>query len=329
MAKNGDLIQGIFTKLKVIRSGRRNLQMTPIGTITLRNNPLGQISTNFFEQVLQAGATEYSDNWRTFCACFLGEGAGENYTTNPYVLGNKGTWRPVASYVHLSGRDQTFEQQNSNIRNDGFMTSFNPFYKFASGKWNIDRQNWTYTSSVTEFSPFGQALETKDALNRFTSSIFGYNQTLATAVAANTRYRELGFNGFEDYDYVNCSDNHFKIATKSNLVTTESHTGRYSLRVSGGNPITFSAELANECEIAECEISARIDSNNIEGLKSSFYLFTGGVQPYAIDVETINGNVNFENTTNGNLLLQGLSNSKARITVRDQEGCYRIFEFKN
>ena len=329
MAKNGDLIQGIFSKLKVIRSGRRNLQMTPIGTITLRNNPLGQISTNFFEQVLQAGATEYSDNWRTFCACFLGEGAGENYTTNPYVLGNKGTWRPVASYVHLSGRDQTFEQQNSNIRNDGFMTSFNPFYKLASGKWNIDRQNWTYTSSVTEFSPFGQALETKDALNRFTSSIFGYNQTLATAVAANTRYRELGFNGFEDYDYVNCSDNHFKIASKSNLVTTESHTGRYSLRVSGGNPITFSAELANECEIAECEISARIDSNNIEGLKSSFYLFTGGVQPYTIDVETINGNVNFENTTNGNLLLQGLSNSKARITVRDQEGCYRIFEFKN
>lgn len=329
MAKNGELIQGIFTKLKVIRSGRRNLQMTPIGTITLRNNPLGQISTNFFEQVLQAGATEYSDNWRTFCDCFLGEGAGENYTTNPYVLGNKGTWRPVASYVHLSGRDQTYEQQNSNIRNDGFMTSFNPFYKFANGKWNIDRQNWTYTSSVTEFSPFGQALETKDALNRFTSSIFGYNQTLATAVAANTRYRELGFNGFEDYDYINCSDNHFKIASETNLVTTESHTGRYSLRVSGGNPITFSAELANECEIAECEISARIDSNNIEGLKSSYYLFTGGVQPYTIDVETINGNVNFENTTNGNLLLQGLSNSKARITVRDQEGCYRIFEFKN
>jgi hypothetical protein len=330
MAKNGELIQGTFTKLKVIRSGRRNLQMTPIGTITLRNNPLGQISTNFFEQVLQAGATEYSDNWRTFCECFVGGGVGSNYTTNPYVLGNKGTWRPFASYVHLSGRDQTYEQQNSNIRNDGFMTSFNPFYKLANGKWNIDRQNWTYTSSVTEFSPFGQALETKDALNRFTSSIFGYNQTLATAVAANTRYRELGYNGFEDYDYVNCSDNHFKIASISNLVNTESHTGRYSLRVSGSNPITFSAELANECEIADCEIKITItDSSNIEGLQSIDYSFSGGVQPYIIDVETINGTVNFENTTSGKLNLQGFTNTKARITVRDQEGCYRIFEFKN
>jgi hypothetical protein len=210
------------------------------------------------------------------------------------------------------------------------MTSFNPFYKLANGKWNIDRQNWTYTSSVTEFSPFGQALETKDALNRFTSSIFGYNQTLATAVAANTRYRELGYNGFEDYDYVNCSDNHFKIASISNLVNTESHTGRYSLRVSGSNPITFSAELANECEIADCEIKITItDSSNIEGLQSIDYSFSGGVQPYIIDVETINGTVNFENTTSGKLNLQGFTNTKARITVRDQEGCYRIFEFKN
>ncbi len=330
MAKNGDLIQGIFSKLKVIRSGRRNLQMTPIGTITLRNNPLGQISTNFFEQVLQAGATEYSDNWRTFCECFIGGGFEGNYTTNPYVLGNKGTWRPVASYVHLSGRDQTYEQQNSNIRNDGFMTSFNPFYKFANGKWNIDRQNWTYTSSVTEFSPFGQALETKDALNRFTSSIFGYNQTLATAVAANTRYRELGYNGFEDYDYINCSDNHFKIADETKLVSTESHTGRYSLKVSSGSPITFSADLSNECEIEDCEITASIDSNNVEGLKSSYYLFTGGVQPYYFEVETINGNINYEFLENsGRLLIQGLANSKAKITVRDQEGCYKIFEFKN
>lgn len=329
MEKNGNLIQGIFTKLKVIRSGRRNLQMTPIGTITLRNNPLGQISTNFFEQVLQAGATEYSDNWRTFCACFLGEGAGENYTTNPYVLGNKGTWRPVASYVHLSGRDQTYEQQNSNIRNDGFMTSFNPFYKFANGKWNIDRQNWTYTSSVTEFSPFGQALETKDALNRFTSSIFGYNQTLATAVAANTRYRELGYNGFEDYDYVNCSDNHFKIADETKLVSTESHTGRYSLKVSEGFPITFSSDLSNECEIEDCFIKATIDTITDKELTTYSYMFSGGVKPYTVDVETINGAVNYEFEENGKLNVNGLSNTHAKIIVRDQEGCYRIFEFKN
>lgn len=329
MYKNGDLVEGTFSLVKVIRSGRRNLQLTPIGTITLRKNPLSQISNNFFEQVLQAGATEYSDNWRTFCECFIGEGAGVNYTTNPYVLGNKGTWRPVASYVHLSGRGQTYNQTNSNIREDGFMTSFNPFYKYANGKWNIDRQNWTYTSSVTEFSPFGQALETKDALNRFTSSIFGYNQTLATAVAANTRYRELGYNGFEDYAYTNCSDNHFKIASATNLVSTESHTGKYSLKVVSGSPITFSADLSNECEIAECSITAQIDSNNVSGLKSSYYKFSGGVAPYSIDVEIVNGDVNYEYMENGYLRLQGLSNTKAKIIVRDQEDCYKIFEFKN
>jgi hypothetical protein len=166
-----------------LRSGRKNLQTTPIANITLRENPLNTISGNLYQSVLQASATEFNDEWRTFCECFLNDNS-EVKSTNPYVLGTKGTWRPVTSFTHLSGRNQTFKNENSNIRDDGFMTSFSPFFKLINKNWVIDKQNWTYVSSVSEFNPFGQAIETKDALNRYTSSVFGYNQTLATAVAA-------------------------------------------------------------------------------------------------------------------------------------------------
>lgn len=252
LKKDGTPLDGSVAEMKVLRSGRRNMQNTPVGTIALRTNPLDGLQGNVFEKVLQAGAVEYNDEWRTFCECFLDE-ENPNVTSNPYVLGTKGTWRPVASYFHLSGRTQSFENGNSNIREDGVFTSFTPFYELNNGVWNIDRENWTYTSSVTEFSPFGQALETVDALERYSSSMFGYNQTLPIAVAANTRYRQLGYDGFEDYDFDNCSDNHFKVAENATLTSDDSHTGRYSLLVEAESPVVFSNTLADECgEYSSC-----------------------------------------------------------------------------
>ena len=249
LLKDGTPLNGTVTAFKVLRSGRRNIQDTPIGSVALRSNPLVGLQGNVFEKVLQAGAVEYVDEWRAFCECFLDEN-NEQFTTNPYVLGLKGTWRPKASYVHLAGRTQTFENNNSNIREDGVFTSYTPFYELDGGAWNINKQNWTYTSSVVEFSPYGQALETIDALDRYSASQFGYNQTLPIAVAANTRYRQLGFDGFEDYVYDNCSDNHFRLADgiETNVVDEDSHTGRKSIKVSSGSPVIYSTQLVTDCD---------------------------------------------------------------------------------
>jgi hypothetical protein len=334
LLKDGTPLNGNVIVMRVLRSGRKNLQTTPIGTIALRDNPLDNLAGNIFQDVLQAGSVEYSDDWRTFCECFLNEDS-DNYTTNPYVLGTRGNWRPVASYVHLSGRAQTYENGNSNIRQDGMFTSFNPFYKLNGGTWNIDRQYWTYTSSVVEYSPFGQALETIDALNRYSSSMFGYNQTLPVAVAANTRYRQLGFDGFEDYNYLNCSDNHFKIGVNAEIVSNEAHTGRKSIKVNSGTSIIFSNTFIENCDENLCDIKPvieiiRIDKTN--NLKYSTLVAAGGTAPYQYDYQIIQGNASVELNENGDGLLikDGISGSPnptiIRLTITDANGCQSILE---
>lgn len=345
--KQGQSISGAVKSIKVLRSGRRNLQTTPIGSIVLRENPIPALGGNVFDQVLQAGAVEYSDDWRTFCECFIDDESSSLYTTNPYVLGLKGTWRPKASYVHLAGRTQTFENENSNIRNDGMFTSFTPFYRLEGGKWVIDRNDWTYTSSVVEFSPFGQALETVDALDRFSSSMYGYNQTLPIAVAANTRYRQLGFDGFEDYAFDNCSDNHFRIAevNESAIVNTESHTGKHSLKVGAGNTMRFSAYLVAPCDTLQptfdpfpiqIEPEGDIDEEIIGGTTfgSIAFVFTGPAHPHTIEVDATNPFVVYEFINNKFVIKAPIDNFTdgnigVTLKVSNENGDFKIFDLKH
>src|SRR5690606_21077173 len=79
-----------------------------------------------------------------------------------------------------------------------------------------------------------------------------YNQTLPIAVAANTRYRQLGFDGFEDYEYDNCSDDHFRLGENAEIVDGIAHTGRKAIKVQAGNPVVFSNVFTEDCEDALC-----------------------------------------------------------------------------
>ena len=314
--KDGTPVQGSASKLKILKSGRKNLQNTPIGSVVLRENPLGGLGSNVFEKILQASAVEYVDEWGTFCECFTDEEL-EDATTNPYVLGLKGNWRPKASYVHLSGRTQTYENANSNIRQDGVLTSFTPFYKLSGGKWNIERQNWTYTSSVTEFSPFGQPLETVDALNRYSATQYGYNQSLQMAASANTRYRQLGFDGFEDYNFENCSDNHFKVGSEVDIVSTESHSGRRSMKVSAGTPVVYSTQIVEDCDEQECDLTV----NRIDG-DAKRYQILSGEAPFEFEVGMISGMVTYK-IDGDEISIQGVHPRPVTyiLVITDAKGC--------
>lgn len=322
ISKDGSPIDGLILVMKVIRSGRRNQASTPIATITSRQNPLDLLKFNQYKDVLQAGATEFSDQWRTFCNCFIDEGFYAA-TTNPFVLGIKGTYRPITSFVQLSGRNQSFTQGNSNIRNDGFFTSFSPFYKLENNKWQIDKQNWTFTSSVEAFSPFGQALETRDALDRYTSSVFGYNQTLAKAVGVNTRYRQLGFDGFEDYNFTNCSDEHFKLTSNAHVVDNKSHTGKKSMLVTGN--IDFVVPLENPCDKIECKLNYTMVANHQSGYSDFELVFNGGVAPYEVSYEVLQGDPKISYNQLGNISIRTASSCLMKLVVKDAKNCSQVF----
>ena len=163
--------------------------------------------------------------------------------------------------------------------------------------------------------------------------MFGYNQTLPVAVAANTRYRQLGFDGFEDYDFQNCSDNHFRLSDGSNIVDYEAHTGRKSIRVTPQNNLTFSTAFNTKCEDVACNLIHQITVTGDEKTKKTTSLvISGGVQPYNFDYQTLNGNVTVELSADGNSLiinqLQPIVPNQAiiRITITDAESCQKIIE---
>lgn len=266
---------GTFSKIKIIRSGRRNLTSQMMATVTTLTNPLNTIKNNIYENVLQASAIEYTDEWRTYCDC--NDNVNLIASTNPYFLGIKGNYKPKISYLHLSNREQSDYNNNTNIRKDGTFESYLPFYKLnSSGKWIIDRKDWTFTSQVTEFNPFGQELENQDALGRYSAATFGFNQTLPKSVAANSRYRETGFTSFEDEGFSECADNHFKFNEDGlGINTTDAHSGRNSIKVDPNNSASLKRELF-WCDQTGCEmtfsmlIGANLLQINLVGYSGAF-----------------------------------------------------------
>lgn len=122
---------------------------------------------------------------------------------------------------------------------------------------------WKPTQTVNAYNTWGNELEDQDALVIPSSAIFGFNYTQPVAVASNAKQYELLSESFEDYRTLYLQDWAFNyspvrslfnlVATPSylnpyqildstgitgshcSLTKTESHTGQYSLKVSGGD----------------------------------------------------------------------------------------------
>ncbi len=226
--------------IKVIRSGRRNQQSLSIGSIISLSNPIANLQNNQLSSILQANVVIYSQEWKTYCDCFSQENATVLMTSNPYLTGEKGIWRNSRSYLHLAGRSQSFENNNSNIRKDGTYTSFNPFWSWQQDGWVIDDNNWTFTNTITQFNPNGQELENVDALDHYSAGLYAYNNTLTVGIGANLRFTDIAFDAFEDYSFLPCSQDHFSYRPfVSKINTTHAHTGQKSIKVLPGDAVTI------------------------------------------------------------------------------------------
>jgi hypothetical protein len=292
---NGQLVKNIITdgKMKVIRSGYRNMQMASMASITSMRNPLYKYDANnnitsartviaaaeskdnpaylpnANDRIVNASAIQYNDIWPSQCECnlpkmtFAEDGSlqyeyekaiksddddADKYY-NPYLYNVLGNWRANKSFAYLTGRNYTADPTP---RKTGFFIDFDSFYLFENNKWAIKNTNkWTYASEVTQYNPYGQEVENKDALNRYSSAIYGYNNRFPVAVGSNTKYNELASDGFEDYDSnpfdcVKASHFDYKAQLKQNDVSvssSQSHTGRKSLKVAPGKKATVKKQV--------------------------------------------------------------------------------------
>lgn len=178
---------------------------------------------------------------------------------NPFLRGIKGNWRAYKAWSYLAPRKQTISTTNSNtdIRKDGYFTDpsspatayYTPFWVDSAGYKIRSSTNWTFTNEITKYNSNGAELENKDALGRYSSAVYGYNQTVPILVASNAKLNEVAYDGFEDYAYrisTDCRKDHFnfyEFESKRNL--DYSHTGMYSLKLNPGDIISNKRPIVN------------------------------------------------------------------------------------
>ncbi len=187
---------------------------------------------------------------------------------NPYRTGLNGNWRPYKSWAYLTEREKTTAGA-VRTQYDGKLTSFTPFYTYdaVDDRYEADYSDtkWVWSSEVTEYSQFGQELENKNPLNQYSSAMYGFNHTLPTAVASNSQYKQMYFDGFEQYGFnglsplvVDCPAVKLNIEDEVNSKAdlafddTEQHTGNYSVKLDAG------AEMNCVIPLKEVESSTSI-----------------------------------------------------------------------
>lgn len=225
---------------KVIRSGARNDANAPVGTVATLINPIKAGNTTVaFDKVLNAGVNEFKEGWQRFCNC---DAIGQ--TTNPFVLGLQGNLRPFRNWTYLTNRTQSTLNDNLGIRKDGTFTDFTPFWVYNTNVLSpistLPSTKWQFISRVEKYNPIGMAIEEKDALGRYSMSLYSYGRNLQVATSNNSQYRETGFDGFEDYDFGDCADDHMSWrAFTPNVTNVQAHTGRKSIAVPSNQRLTI------------------------------------------------------------------------------------------
>ncbi len=183
------------------------------------------------EDVLQASAAEYHPRWNfdyTDAGITPISSGKENY------LGIPNCYRSFRSNLFVTDRKQegaaaTYE---SNAAHDGIFNFFAFFNHDAGNAGNLQHP-WTWTAEITKYSPFNFEIENKNALGIYSSALYGYGNSLATAVSNNARYYEIGFDGFENDLPFSTSQprGHLKY-NSGEIRSDQSHSGNSSLYTS-------------------------------------------------------------------------------------------------
>lgn len=180
---------------------------------------------------------------------------------NPYIAGVLGNWKANKSYVYYTSRAETDPGAATDVRNNGTFADYKPFWSFQEGtlKPQYDTVRWMWNTETTLFNAKGLEIENKDPLGRYNSGLYGYNETMPTAVIQNGRYRESAFEGFEDYSFTTqtCDTacpvgKHFDFSSyQSKFDSTQKHTGKKSLKLSANENAGISCNLTTELQDSE------------------------------------------------------------------------------
>lgn len=275
---------------EIYKSSHKNRLGEKMETLTMGNNPLAKdnevtkedLEIDFDEttkeyvnrnenifndieggnaKIINASAIVYQQEWKDnshfslnkFKSIKSSESDNTEYhlaSFNQYVHNTKGNWRASGSYAYLAGRTSSFSNVNTQM---GYYTDFKPFYLYNKDKkvWeeNITKA-WKAASTVTKYNPYGLEIENKDALNRYSSAQYGYENLLPIAVASNAKYSEMAFDNFEDYNedhgsfnktekHLNFNESNSLAKNNIKISNKNAHTGTHSIILNGKESVTI------------------------------------------------------------------------------------------
>lgn len=199
-----------------------------------------------------------------------------NTYVNPYVNNMLGDWKIQRSNVFRVNREQLTVhaeaqvRQATDIRLSGAYADFIPFWQYSgtAQAWQPNPAadpRWVASLENTGISPTGDVTEKKDGLNLYAAIQYGYNQALPIATTAEAEYREVGYDGFEDYQFnlqcspLSCVQHHFDFSPLLNGNTVQlssqvAHTGHYSLQLSG--PVTLTRQVYTDAPVSSFSVDA-------------------------------------------------------------------------
>jgi hypothetical protein len=215
-------------------------------------NVLSASNVNVPVTIFSTGSLAYDNNIQSFRTINGVKTWHFTYSTfyNPFVQGIKGNWRPNTQKVYQENRayDNIFAlgKKGMNTANAGYLKTFSSYWNFNSSWENLTENpsatKWITSNIITQYDKYGQELENKDALNRYSAASFDFKGELPSAVASNARNREIYVNSFEDRsrhillpdsnvvkEFVSKPYNQPLYWSISNSV---SHSGNYSLALS-------------------------------------------------------------------------------------------------
>lgn len=210
--------------------------------------------------VLHASAVEFSDNLWTYNYQDVMETVPAALTAgNDHRYGRAGIWRSHRTNLFQVDRKQFNGQgESTQIDEDGVYEYFQLFnWKSPTSNDNTLRndevnKDWIWTDEVTQYSPYGFALESRNVLDIYSTEMLGYANSVMVSVATNSRYMEQAFDGFEDYNannYGTSGHGHFNFQVESSgtaptLSTSQAHTGNVSMRIPAGTTIMHDEALS-------------------------------------------------------------------------------------
>lgn len=182
-------------------------------------------------------------------------GTDANTILNPFLNNLCGNIRPQQTLIYNTKREPLSQ---SNKRAGEYFSEFTPLvsYQAQASSWlKSNDPNWIVKDFITNYNHKGNQIETKNPLNIYSATKYGFNHSLPIAIAQNSKYKEFMFLGFDDNDYFenNCdkttliqsekytlpiisASTNYNVATLdqtenisfADVVNTTSHTGEYS-----------------------------------------------------------------------------------------------------